>query len=210
MARIRKKIQKRDRELVQQVPVASSLESRPFDLEAESSEGEYVPEVQAKEDSIDNFGNNLGNISISTPETADEVGSLQVQAKEDDDLAELTPQEEEQTAQVQAKEEEEETPQVQAKEDDDLAELTPQQEEETPQVQAKEDEDSEQVQAKSEEETEELKQKAQQLYEQFLEEDEAAIATLEEDGLDLEMLQSLSAEDAIAAIQEILETPVSA
>ena len=188
MARIRKKIQKRDRELVQQVPVASSLESRPFDLEAESSEGEYVPEVQAKEDSIDNFGNNLGNISISTPETADEVGSLQVQAKEDDDLAELTPQEEEQTAQVQAKEEEEETPQVQAKED----------------------EDSEQVQAKSEEETEELKQKAQQLYEQFLEEDEAAIATLEEDGLDLEMLQSLSAEDAIAAIQEILETPVSA
>ena len=198
MARIRKKIQKRDRELVQQVPVASSLESRPFDLEAKSSEGEYVPEVQAKEDSIDNFGNNLGNISISTPETGEEEGSLQVQAKEDDDLAELTPQEEE------------ETPQVQAKEDDDLAELTPQEEEETPQVQAKEDEDSEQVQAKSEEETEELKQKAQQLYEQFLEEDEAAIATLEEDGLDLEMLQSLSAEEAIAAIQEILETPVSA
>jgi hypothetical protein len=100
---------------------------------------------------------------------------------------------------------EEEAEMVQAKEEEDSAELVPEEEEATPEVQAKEEED---VQVQSEEE-DDLMQQAQELYEQLLAGDEAAIATLQEYGLNPENLQTLAPEEAIAAIQEVLKPTVS-
>lgn len=171
MKRIRTRIQKRDREKVAQVaPVATALESRPFDLEKESSDTDNVPELQGKEELGASLGHSLGNISISAKETA-----------------------------------EEETGMLQAKEEEDSAELVPEEEEATPEVEAKEEED---VQVQSEEE-DDLMQQAQELYEKLLAGDEAAIANLQEYGLDPENVQTLAPEEAIAAIQEALKTTVS-
>lgn len=184
MRRIRTRIQKRDREKVPEVfPVASSLESRAFDPEAESAEIEEIPEVQMKEEQQDNFGYNLANIPLSAKKT-----------------------EEEETPKVQAKDEED-TVQLKGEDNEDLAEFIPEEEEEAPQVQK--DEESEQ-QAKSDSESEELKEQAKELYEQFLAGEEAAIAMLEDSGLNLTSLETLSAEEAIGQIQAILETPVAA
>jgi hypothetical protein len=193
MKRIRTRIQKRDKEKVAQVaPVATALESRPVDLEEEFSDPDSLPELQAKEEQGKNVGHSLGNISISAKETGEEEAEM-VQAKEEEDSAELVP------------EEEEATPEVQAKEEEDSAELVPEEEEATPEVQAKEEED---VQVQSEEE-DDLMQQAQELYEQLLAGDEAAIATLQEYGLNPENLQTLAPEEAIAAIQEVLKPTVS-
>ena len=193
MKRIRTRIQKRDKEKVAQVaPVATALESRPVDLEAEFSDSDSVPGLQAKEEQGKNVGHSLGNISISAKETEEEEAEM-VQAKEEEESAELVP------------EEEEATPEVQAKEEEDSAELVPEEEEATPEVQAKEEED---VQVQSEEE-DDLMQQAQELYEQLLAGDEAAIATLQEYGLNPENLQTLAPEEAIAAIQEVLKPTVS-
>ncbi len=193
MKRIRTRIQKRDREKVAQVaPVATALESRPFDLEKESSDTDNVPELQGKEELGASLGHSLGNISISAKETAEEETGM-LQAKEEEDSAELVP------------EEEEATPEVQAKEEEDSAELVPEEEEATPEVEAKEEED---VQVQSEEE-DDLMQQAQELYEKLLAGDEAAIANLQEYGLDPENVQTLAPEEAIATIQEALKTTVS-
>jgi hypothetical protein len=215
MKRIRTRIQKRDKEKVAQVaPVATALESRPVDLEEEFSDPDSVPALQAKEEQGKNVGHSLRNISISAKETGEEEAEM-VQAKEEEDSAELVPEEEEATPEVQAKEEEdsaelvpeeeEATPEVQAKEEEDSAELVPEEEEATPEVQAKEEED---VQVQSEEE-DDLMQQAQELYEQLLAGDEAAIATLQEYGLNPENLQTLAPEEAISAIQEVLKPTVS-
>ncbi len=193
MKRIRTRIQKRDKEKVAQVaPVATALESRPVDLEAEFSDPDSVPGLQAKEEQGKNVGHSLGNISISAKETGEEDAEM-VQAKEEEDSAELVP------------EEEEATPEVQAKEEEESADLVPEEEEATPEVLAKEEED---VQVQSEEE-DDLMQQAQELYEQLLAGDEAAIATLQEYGRNPENLQTLAPEEAIAAIQEVLKPTVS-
>ena len=119
MKRIRTRIQKRDKEKIPQVtPVVTSLESRPFDSEAEYSEAEKVPEVQGKEQR-ENFGHNLADIPIFADETAEQETSV-IQGKEDSDSAELIPEEEEQTPQVQAKEENE---QVGSKSEEDTEDL---------------------------------------------------------------------------------------
>lgn len=161
MRRIRTRIQKRDKEKVPEVfpevfPVVSSLESRSVDPEAEyseNSEAENVPVVQRKEEQREIFGHNLANIPISARETgSEETGS-------------------------------EETGAVQAKEDDDLAGLIPE-----------------------EADTEDLLPRAQELYEQLVAGDEEAIATLQEYGLDLDSLQSLSQSEAIGQIQSALKT----
>jgi hypothetical protein len=171
MKRIRTRIQKRDREKVAQVaPVATGLESRPFDLEEESSDTDNVPELQAKEELGEGLGHSLGNISISAKETAEDEAEM-VQAKDEEESADLVPQEEEATPEVQAKDEED--VQVQSEEEDDLM------------------------------------QQAQELYEKLLAGDEAAIATLQEYGLDPENVQTLAPEEAIATIQAALKTTVS-
>jgi hypothetical protein len=119
MSRIRTRIQKRDRDkMPQSTPVVSSLESRPFESEADS-EGEKVPEVQGKEQQRENIGHNLADLPILSPETAEE-GTSVVQAKEDSDSAELTQKDEEQTPQVQGKEDNE---LVQSKSEEDTEEL---------------------------------------------------------------------------------------
>jgi hypothetical protein len=80
--------------------------------------------------------------------------------------------------------------------------------EETEMVQK--DEESEQGQAKSDSDSEDLREQAEELYEQLLAGEEAAIAMLEESGVNLASLETLSAEEAIGQIQAILETPVAA
>jgi len=120
MARIRKRIQKRDQDKIPQVtPVVSSLESRPFDSEAEYSEGDYAPEIQAQE-AGEKLGHDLADIPISARETTEEEMAV-VQAKADDrDSAELIPEDEDQTPAVQAKEDsKEDSESLRAKSEED-------------------------------------------------------------------------------------------
>lgn len=187
MRRIRTRIQKRDREKVPEVfPVTNSWESRSFEPEAESAETEQIPGVQTKEEQRETFGYNLANIPLSAAEKTGEEETEMVQAKEEEDILQLR-----------------------GEDKDDLPQLIPEEEDQAPQVQK--DEEREQVQqAKSDSESEELRERAKDLYEQFLAGEEAAIAMLEESGVNLASLETLSPEEAIAQIQAILETPVAA